>query len=140
MLPTSANPRRSGKHPEGQKTKFALAIAQGTSVAAWSRANDVPKRTAYGWSKEPKVQAAVESYRRRAVDRAIGRMAKRATWAADGIVQLAKDAESESVRLAALRAIMFDMMSVSKFSGMERRMAHIEEHFRDRTGNTDRPR
>jgi hypothetical protein len=139
MLPSSANQRMSGSRPQGQKTSLALAIAQGISVAAWARQNEVPKRTAYQWSKQPKVRAAVESFRSRAVDRAIGRMARNATWAADGIVKLAKDADSESVRLSAFRAILADMMAVSHFAGLERRMTQIEEHLRDRTDNPDSP-
>src|SRR5580658_7972252 len=105
-MPSSTNmSAMSGERPRSAKTDLVLAIANGTSVAAWACGNEVPKRTAYRWSREPKVRAAVESYRLRAVDRAIGRMARRATWATDGIAKLAKSAESESVRLAALRAI-----------------------------------
>ena len=126
-----------GPRPKGQKTDLALAIAQGIAVAAWARANDVPKRTAYTWAKQPKVRAAVESIRRRAVDQAVGRMAKRVTWASDAIADLAKGAVSESVRLSALRAILADMMSVTRFSGFERRMTNIEEQLRERTGDTD---
>src|SRR5450755_1214825 len=74
-----------GERPRSQKTELALAIANGTSVTAWARGNEMPKRTAYRWAREPEVRAAVESYRRRAVDRAIGRMARRVTWATDGI-------------------------------------------------------
>ena len=129
----------SEPRPQSQKTNLALAIAQGTSVAAWALENQVPKRTAYRWAREPKVRAAVESYRRRAVNRAIGRMAKHATWAAEGIVKLARGAESESVRLSALRAIMADMMAVSHFAGLESRMAQIEEQLCERTDRTDRP-
>jgi hypothetical protein len=117
-------------------------MAQGTAAAAWARAQDppIPRRTAYRWAKDPRVKAAVESYRRRAVDRAIGRMAKRVTWAADGIVKLAKGAASEAVRLAALRAVISDLMAVSNFAGLERRMARIEEQLREQTGSPDRPR
>ena len=46
----------------------------------WSRKNDVPDRTAYRWSTEPKVRAKIKPYRRRALDRAVGRLA--------GMVQL----------------------------------------------------
>jgi hypothetical protein len=135
MSSSSANQRMPGPRPEGQKTSLALAIAQGTSIAAWARQKDVPKRTAYLWAEQPKVKAAVELYRSRAVDRAVGRMARNATWAADGIVKLAKEADSESVRLSALRAILADMMAISHFSGLERRMSQI----RDRTDDADGP-
>ena len=127
----------SGERPSSPKTE--LAIANGTSVAGWARGNSVPERTAYRWSRELKVRAAVESCRRRAVDRAVGRMAKRITWATDGIAKLAKSADSESVKLAALRAILSDMMAVSKFAGLEHRVTKLEEQLNDQTGNTGFP-
>jgi hypothetical protein len=43
--------------------------------------------------------------------------------AANGIVTLAKEAESESVQLRAWRAILADQMAVCKFSDLEYRMA-----------------
>jgi restriction endonuclease Mrr len=42
----------------------------------------------------------LNSIRRRAIDEAIGRMAKRAKWAVDGIVELGETAASEAVRLS----------------------------------------
>src|SRR4029077_17817283 len=105
-------------------------------VAAWALANEVPKRTAYRWASEPEVRAAIESCRRRALDRAVGGMAKRATWAAGQIAKLGKDAASESVKVAALRAIFSDMMAVSKFGLLEDRVTELEERFDARTGNT----
>ena len=49
------------------------------------------------------------------------------TKAVDGITNLAQEADSESVQLRAWRAILADMMSVSKFSVLEYRMTEIEE-------------
>ena len=123
---------------QNQKSQLAVAIAQGMTVAAWARKNNVPRRTAFRWASEPKIRASVESARRRALDRAVGRMAKHVTWAADGIARLAKNADSESVRLAALRAIFSNMMAVSEFAGLEERMTQIEEQLRDETGNAAR--
>ena len=125
-------------HHPSQKFQFAIALAQGASIAGWADLNGVPKRTAYRWAKDPKIRAEVESCRLRAIDRAIGRMSKRVTWAADGIARLAKNAESESVRLSALRAILSDMMAVSQFAGLEQRMGQIEEQLRERTGDENR--
>ena len=92
----------------------------------------MPKRTAYRWASDPKVRAAVETYRRRILDRAVGRMSLRAVWAIDQIAKLAEKARSESVRLAALRSILSDMMTVSEFAGLEDRMTKIEEQDRAR--------
>ena len=58
------------------------------------------------------------------------------TKAVDGITHLAQEAESESVQLRAWRAILADMMSVSKFSDLEYRMAEIEEQLGKQTGHT----
>jgi hypothetical protein len=123
--------------PQSPKTQLALAIAQGDSAAVWAKKNAVPKRTAQRWAKEPEFRAMVESIRRRALDRAVGLMSRRARWAAERIVALGDKAASEAVRLAALRAVLSDMMSVSNFGGLEDRMTEIEEQLRDRTGNAD---
>ena len=123
--------------PQQKKTRLALAIARGESVAAWARQNEVPRRTAFRWARDTKVRLAVEAGRRYALDRAIGRMARLATKAADGIARLGEGAESESVQLRAWRAILADQMAVSKFSNLEQRMVEIEEQLRDRPGHTD---
>jgi hypothetical protein len=60
-----------------RKAGLALAIAQGRSVALWARDNDLPRSTAYRWACQPEVRASAESCRRRAQDRAVGRMAIR---------------------------------------------------------------
>ena len=55
-------------------------------------------------------------YRRRALDRAVGLMSSGRRWAVEQIVNLGENAASEAVRLAALRAILSDMIAVSKFA------------------------
>jgi hypothetical protein len=120
------------------KSQLIVAIAEGMPVTEWAHKNKVPRRTAFRWAREPKIRASVESSRRRALDRAIGRMSKHVNWAAGGIARLAKTAESESVRLAALRAIFSNMMAVSEFAGLEQRMAQIEEQLRGTTDDAAR--
>jgi hypothetical protein len=112
---------------KNQKKQLALAIARGESIAAWAHRNGVPRSSAFRWSQDPKVRSAVQAWRRRALDRTIGRMASLALKATDGITRLAKGAESESVQLRAWRAIIADQMAVAKFSDLEYRMADIEE-------------
>ncbi len=126
--------------PRGNKNQLIAAIANGMSVDAWARKNNVSRRTAFRWAKEPKVRARVESYRRRVLDRTVGRMTNGLDWATKGIFELAKGAASESVKLAALRAVVSDMMAVSKFGGLEDRMTKIEEKLDARTGDTIRAR
>ena len=70
----------TAENSESRKSQLALGIAQGKSNAVWARKNDVPDRTAYRWSTEPKVRATIKACRRRALDRAVGRLA--------GVVQI----------------------------------------------------
>jgi hypothetical protein len=109
-------------------------------VAEWASKNNVPRRTAFRWAGEPEVRAAVERYRRRLLDRAVGRMTGGVNWATTGIFNLAKGAASESVKLAALRAVVSDMMAVSKFGGLEDRLTQVEEKVNARPGNPHRAR
>jgi hypothetical protein len=127
----------SEEHREATQTQLAFALAQGVTVTRWARENNVPLSTAFRWSKDPKVRTAIETFRRRTLDRAIGMMVKRAPWAVDKITGLAEQAESESVRLRALKTIFLDMIAVSKYSGLERRMADVEERVHDRAGSAD---
>jgi hypothetical protein len=116
----------SGESHRSQKTQLAAAIAQGTSPKKWASDNDVPKDTARLWAQEPTVRSQVASIRRRAVDRAVGRLTQRALGAAAGIVNLAEDAVSETVRLSALRATYSDLIAVSQFGALEDRMTALE--------------
>jgi hypothetical protein len=117
----------SGEAIGEKKAELALAVASGHSVADWARINDVALRTAYRWYSDPEVHRAVEFYRRVKLDMALGRFAARSPWAADGIAGLAESAVSETVRLNALRAILFDQMKVSQFSALELRLAQVED-------------
>jgi hypothetical protein len=129
-------------HPVSIKDELALALAHGISINGWAKARDVPRPTVYRWAKETEVRKAVESHRRRAADRAVGRMAKRFCWATDKVAGLAEYAESDSVRLAALRTILSNMNAVNKDSGIEERISEIIDErmteIKERLGGRDR--
>ncbi len=132
----SQNPEESSP---GKKASLAVAIAHGESVSTSARENGVSRRTAYRWVKDPKVERSIDTWRRRVLNQAIGRMASRATEAADGIATLAKTAESESVQLRAWRAILADQMAVAKFSRLEGRLLDIEERLAESLGEPTSP-
>jgi|SRR5271165_4411164 len=125
--------------PKNTKTELALAIAQGVSVAAWARHHGVPRRTAFDWAKDPTVRKDVEAYRRCFIDQAVGRMSKKSTWIFDEIARIAENAESDSVRLRALRSLVTDVMAASKYWGLEFRMTGIEERLDARDRQMGRP-
>ena len=110
-----------------KKIHLALAVAEGESIAAWARENGVPERTAQRWAQDRNVRREVDACRRRVVNQAIGRLTGMARNAVDGITNLGKGADSESVQLRAWRGVLAELMSVSKFSVLEYRMTELEK-------------
>jgi hypothetical protein len=111
------------------------AIAQGRSVALWARDNDVPRSTAYRWACQPQVRASAESCRRLAQDSALGKTANRAYWTCYRVATFARDAESESVRLRALRSVLSGANAMTKLPVLSRRLAAINEELDESTEN-----
>jgi hypothetical protein len=121
-----------------QKTRLAFIVAQGGSIRAWAKENNVPERTAYRWSTDPDVRAKVDKCRRRCLDRAIGRLSYQVNWAVKGITALGDTATSESVRLAAYKSVFSNLMATSEFADLKDRITELEEllHERERNGRT----
>jgi hypothetical protein len=114
-----------GPRNRNLRTDLAVAVASGRSVAGWAREHNVPPRTAYSWAKSPEFKAAVEQYRRRAVDRAIGRLSRAATRAVDEIVKLTTGAKSEAVKLAAARAVLAELMAVTSHAENQKQLDEL---------------
>ena len=121
--------------PSSKKLDLALTIADGKSISEWAIRNDIPRRTAYRWASEPKVRSKVASVRRFTLDEALGVLSNRVSGAANGIAELSQTANSESVKLAALKSIISNMIAVSEFADLERRMTQIEERLDERAAN-----
>jgi hypothetical protein len=73
----------------------------------------------------------------RAIDQAVGVLAGHSGWGANRNCKIAKGAESESIQLRAVRGILSDMLAVSRYSGLEARMAGLEAQARQRTGEAN---
>ncbi len=118
--------------PKNSMTALAVAVARGSSIAAWCKKTGVSRRSAYRWARTTEFRAMVADCRRRATDRAVGRLARHAARAVDQIVALAQTAESEAVRLNAARAVLAELLAVQGHAELERRMAQVEEQVRAR--------
>lgn len=116
---------------ENCKAGLAMAMAGGTPVIDWARTHGIAERTAYRWARSPAVVDQVEAIRRDSLDRAVNRLSNQATDAAEQIARLAQEASSESVRLQAARAVLSELMAVSGFAALERRMAEIERRLHE---------
>jgi hypothetical protein len=119
--------RAMNESTNSQKMLLAIAVAEGKSVIKWASDSGVSERTAFRWYAEPELRAEVESIRRRILDEAIGRLAHNATRSVDGIVRLGDEADSESVQLSAHKTVLSQYIAVSKYAGLETRVAKLEE-------------
>ena len=55
-------PRHRAESTRGRQiADLVIAVAEGTPVADWARQNNVPRRTAFRWARDPKLRARVES-------------------------------------------------------------------------------
>jgi hypothetical protein len=127
------------KLPRELKIQLAFAIAEGKSAAKWARENHVPRTTAYRWAADLRVRRMVQSCRRRSFQSTLGRVTRRATRACDEMAKLASVAGSESVRLTALRAIVRDLVAMSRVGNLKRRIAKAEAVIFDRANEADVP-
>jgi hypothetical protein len=121
-----------------QKAQLALIVAHGESVAAWARQNGVPASTAYSWTADPDFRRQVQLWRRRALDRAMGVLAANTGLAVQSIAKLGETAESESVRLAANRAVLRDQFALGNYSELEYRLTALEDELRARNAQRNR--
>ena len=117
------------KRTHQELSSLSAAIAAGETVASWARRQqpEVPRRTAYTWSRLPEVRQAVERIRRRCLDRAAGQLARHATAAALELARLATAAESEAVRVTACRAVLQEYREVTDYQDLAARVAALEE-------------
>lgn len=111
---------------EHRMNSLAFAVAAGRSVSGWCGEHEIPKRTAYDWTKRPEFKAMVTAHRRRLMDAGLGKLTRHIGKAVEVIADLAAKAESESVRLAAARAILSELVAISNFADMEARIAELE--------------
>ena len=116
----------NGRHPGAKIEHLAMHMATGGSVAAFARDQGIPRRTAYAWTKDAGFQAKVADYRARIIDKLVGSLAKLGRSAVKGIGVLATTAENESVRLAACRAVLNDLINVGNFQQNARQFAEME--------------
>ncbi len=123
-MPRTINPNR--------KHKFARDVATGATISEWARENQVSRRTAYRWYHSPEVRDEIEKVRREILDGAIGRLSGHAASAAAQITLLSAEAESEAVRLQAARAVLAELLTVTNFAVLERRLFELERRLKDR--------
>jgi hypothetical protein len=116
-----------GKHRKNSINRFALWVAGGGKVSAWCKEHGVSAKTGYRWYKDDECQRMVEEYRRRAVDRAIGRMARSLGKAVEKIVDLISNGQTDAVKLSAAKALVEKLIDVQNHAELKSDLRRLDD-------------
>jgi hypothetical protein len=105
---------------------LALGLATGMTVEAAARQANLAPRTAHRRLGEASFQRKVDELRGELVRQALGRLTEGMTAAADTMRALLS-AESESVRLAAARAILDSSCRLREAAEFDQRLREVED-------------
>ncbi len=104
-----------------------MALAAGQTLRLAAEASGVAERTAARRWADPAFRRRVNELRSEMVQQSLGRLANGMTAAADKLRELL-DAESESVRLGAARALLELGVKLRESVELEQRLADLEQH------------
>ena len=133
----------AGPLPKSLFRDLALSVAGGGSVSTWCESYEVARGTAYHWYRDDAFQRLVAEFRRRAVDRAIGKMAKNLGKAVEKIVKLVEDGESQSIQLSAAKSLIDKLVHVQNHAEFKDELRRLDERLaaqeKRRAGGTRKP-
>ena len=119
---------RQGMAENGKrKDELALlvALARGETVADACRQSGVAERTAHRRLENPKFRRDVRSFRGQMLERTVGKLVNVATEAAETL-RVLLNAESETVRLGAARAILDHVTRLRESVELDERVQLLE--------------
>src|SRR4051794_36610598 len=95
-------------HPKNRSKYDALVIsvAAGVSISEWCRQSSTARQTVDAWTGEPTFLADVDVRRRELLTEAVGKLTAAIGDITEGMIALAKGAQSESTKLAAQKAVL----------------------------------
>jgi hypothetical protein len=106
---------------------FALWVAGGGDIPSWCEEHGVRLETGYRWSKDDECRRMVEEYRSRAVDSAIGRMARSLGDAVEKIVELIEKGQTDSVKLSAAKVLVEKLIAVQNHAELRVELHRLNE-------------
>lgn len=120
-----SRPDRGPRNPQ-MAAVLALAVASGESVRSAASRLGIPGRTAKRWAASEAFKAKVQEHRASFTDQALGRLTALAVGAVDVMGELMKEADSDSTRLAAAKAVLDKLPSLHEFFAFADRIAQLE--------------
>ena len=120
--------------------KCALAVAAGSSVSQWAKANEIPVRTTYGWSRTTEFKSLVASHRQRIVDRAVGKLTKHAQRLSTRSRNFVKSGETDAIKLNAAKAVISTLIEIESHSMTMRTLSDLASRIDSLEKHTDATR
>jgi hypothetical protein len=110
---------------------LVMAVATGVSVIDWCKSTKVARSTASTWQRDPKFDRDVAAIRRQMLNEAVGKFTGAVGKVADGMIELAESASSEPTKLSAQRAVMENLIQMTEFGEVKKRLDSLEEWRRE---------
>ena len=115
---------------------LVVGMASGLTIRSASKRAGITERTAGRWLAVPGFRQRVQEARAGLVERALGKLARDSTKAADTLRKLL-DAGSDSIKLGAARALLELGNKLRESVALEERLALLEQALRDtKTGGS----
>lgn len=107
------------------------ALATGSTVENAAAAGDVTERTVYRRLADDGYRDAIDTHRREALDRALGRLADEAAGAVAVLAELMRDADTDAARIRAADRLLRHVRWLREHADHEDRIAELEELLAD---------
>ena len=114
------------KRNQGQFDAFVQAYAIGTSVKEFCKLKHISHNTVRKWTVEPGFKRAVAAIRAELYEAFIGTLVGTMKEAAEGMLSVARNGAPDSVRLAAWRGIVDDLMKMQSVTKLEQDVAEMK--------------
>ncbi len=119
-----------GRHRKYMIHQFAVWVAGGGKVATWCKEHKINVATGYRWYRDEEVRRLIEEYRGRAVDRAIGKIARNLGKAVEKIVALIEEGQTDAVKLGAAKALVEKLIDVQNRAEFRAELKRLDERLR----------
>jgi hypothetical protein len=114
-------------YPQAMRKQLALWVAAGGKITDWCRENAVCLKTACTWSGSDAFRREVAAHRRRAADRAIGRMARHLGKAVGKIDRLIEQGRDDGAKLAAAGSLVGKVLDDRGHAELKARLRRLGE-------------
>jgi hypothetical protein len=132
MIGTMENMNHTTRRNTAMYESLVSAAARGVSASKWWRQTVTAPATAAKWQSKPEFTTDVQEFRGKLLDRAIGKFTGAVNSMADAMIKLAGSALSEATRLSTQRAMMHNLIKITEFADLTRRIEVLEEKQRER--------